>query len=226
HDRVLTARPPEPQDAESWLALWAPELGKQHTSIIVGRVEALPSWAVAELARIFATVDDGAAPGRGPGRPFAVTAPDRAQVPGPLAELIDTFVEVPALRHRLDDVLPLARYFGRTARGREVRFTPAAARALTAFHWPGNAAQLRRVVRDAVSRADVVEARHLAAEVFSGASHPLTRLETIERDEIVRGLTEPGTTVAQAASRLGMSRATIYRRIAQYGIRGEVRGVG
>lgn len=226
HDRVLTARPPEPQDAESWLALWTPELGKENTSIIVGRVDALPSWAAAELARILTTVGKGEAPGRASGWPFAVTAQDRARVPGPLGELIDTFVEVPALRHRLGDVLPLARYFGRMARGREVRFTPAAARALTAFHWPGNVAQLRRIVRAAVSRADVVDARHLAAEVFSGASHPLTRMETIERDEIVRCLTEPGTTVAQAASMLGMSRATIYRRIAQYGIRTRGRDAG
>lgn len=212
HDRLLTARPPQPQDAPAWLALWTPELGKPHTSIIIGHVDALPSWAAADLARIC----------RAAGRSFAVTAPDPGDVPGPLGELVDTVVEVPALRHRGDDVLPLARYFGRKARGRDVRFTPAATWALTTFHWPGNVTQLRDVVRAAVARADVVDARHLPAEVFSGANHPLTRLETIERDEIIRCLTEPDTTVAQAAAKLGMSRATIYRRITQYGIRTHV----
>ncbi|MFC4943706.1 GAF domain-containing protein [Pseudonocardia sp. GCM10023141] len=216
HDRVLTARPPQPQDAPAWLALWSPELGKENTSIIVGRVDALPSWAAAELAGIVT----------GAGRSFTVTAPGPDGVPAPLRELLDTVVELPALRHRLDDVLPLAHYFGHRARGRAVRFTPAAARALTTFHWPGNVAQLRDVVRAAVARADVVDARHLAAEVFSGATRRLTRIETVQRDEIVRCLREPGTTVAQAATMLGMSRATIYRRIAQYGIRAQGHDAG
>ncbi|MHA6623951.1 helix-turn-helix domain-containing protein [Pseudonocardia sichuanensis] len=225
HGRVLNARPPEPRDAESWLALWTPELGKDRTSVVVGRVDGLPSWVAAELAAIFERVAH-AEPGR-PGhhrRPYALTAEDPAAIPAPLQRLVDEVVEVPALRYRPDDVLPLARWFARRARGREVRFTPAATRALAAYHWPGNATQLQRVVREAVTRGDVVDARHLAAEVFSGATRRLTRIETIERDEIVRCLLEPGVTVNRAAAELGMSRATIYRKISQYGIRVPGRG--
>lgn len=48
--------------------------------------------------------------------------------------------------------------------------------------------------------------------------HRLSRIQALERDEIIRCLTEPATTVAQAADALGMSRATIYRKIAQYDI--------
>ena len=43
-------------------------------------------------------------------------------------------------------------------------------------------------------------------------------LQAVERDEIIRCLTEPDTTVVQAAAKLGLSRATIYRKMAQYGI--------
>ncbi|GAA0895229.1 hypothetical protein GCM10009559_50250 [Pseudonocardia zijingensis] len=215
HDRLLTARPPAPDDAESWLALWTPELGKERTSVVVGRVDTLPSWVAAELGAIFEQV------GR---RAFALTAEDPAAIPDPLLRLVDEVVEVPALRYRTDDVLPLARWFARRARGREVRFTPDAARALSTYHWPGNAAQLQRVVRDAATRVDVVDGRHLAPEVFTGATRRLTRIETIERDEIVRCLVEPGATAARAAAELGMSRATIYRKIAQYGIRIPGRG--
>jgi sigma-54 dependent transcriptional regulator, acetoin dehydrogenase operon transcriptional activator AcoR len=220
--RVLNARPPEPRDAESWLALWTPELGKDRTSVVVGRVDGLPSWAAAELAGIFERVAAA-----GPGhhrRPFALTAETPEAIPAPLLELVDEVVAVPALRFRPDDVLPLARWFARRARGREVRFTPAATRALAAYHWPGNAAQLQRVAREAVTRGDVVDARHLAAEVFTGATRRLTRIETIERDEIVRCLLEPGATANRAAAELGMSRATIYRKITQYGIRMPGRG--
>jgi transcriptional regulator of acetoin/glycerol metabolism len=189
HDRLLTARPPAPDDSASWLALWTPELGKESTSVVVGRVDALSSWAAAELAAILERV------GR---RAFALTAEDPAAIPA---------------------ALQLARWFARRARGRDVRFSPDAARALTTYHWPGNATQLQRVVREAATRGDVVDPRHLPAEVFSGASRRLTRIETIERDEIVRCLVQPGTTVNRAAAELGMSRATIYRKIAQYGIR-------
>ena len=43
-------------------------------------------------------------------------------------------------------------------------------------------------------------------------------IEAVERDEIARCLSRPGTTVAAAAAELGISRATIYRRMARLGI--------
>jgi sigma-54 dependent transcriptional regulator, acetoin dehydrogenase operon transcriptional activator AcoR len=46
----------------------------------------------------------------------------------------------------------------------------------------------------------------------------LSRIESVERDEIARALARPGITVTQAAHELGLSRATLYRRISQYGI--------
>ena len=45
-----------------------------------------------------------------------------------------------------------------------------------------------------------------------------SRLERLERDEIVRCLTRPDTTVTRAAEELGIGRATLYRKIAQYKI--------
>lgn len=210
HDRILHTRPPQPRDTESWLTLWTPELGKDNTSVIASGVDALPLWATTELAGIIA------ARAR---RPLTVTAREAATIPDALARRVDAVVELPPLRHRPDDVIPLARHLGQRARGREVRFTPQAARALRTYHWPDNTEQLRRVVREAATRSDVVDTRHLPPEVLCGATRTLTRIETLERDEIARCLAEPGTTVTRAAEVLGMSRATIYRKIAQYGIR-------
>ncbi|WP_387989639.1 helix-turn-helix domain-containing protein [Geodermatophilus arenarius] len=73
-------------------------------------------------------------------------------------------------------------------------------------------------VREAVARADVVDVRHLAPEVLDGGARALSRLERLERDEIVRCLTEPGTTMTRVAEELGIGRATLYRKIAQYEI--------
>ena len=205
--RVLHVRPPEPEQVASWWSLWSPELGKPGTSVIVGRADQLPAWVASDLAELVRGRDQ-----------LSITAEDPAAVPEALRPLVGTVVEVPALRHRRDDVVPLACWFARDAR-RDVRFTPAAEQVLTAYHWPGNVAQLRAVVRRAVARTDVVTERDLPPEVFTGTHHQLTRLETLERDEIVRSLAEPGATPARAAARLGVSRSTIYRRIARYGIR-------
>jgi sigma-54 dependent transcriptional regulator, acetoin dehydrogenase operon transcriptional activator AcoR len=207
--RILHARPPDARGAEAWLALWTPELGKPDTSVIAGRVDALPSWAADELATIVAHRERGS---------LAVTALDAGAVPAALSRLVDLVVELPPLRHRREDVLPLTMHFARRTTGRAVRFTPAAARALNSYDWPGNAEQLRRVVRDAANRASVIDVRHLAPEVLCSTGRVLSRIETVERDEIVRCLAEPGMTVTRAAHRLGISRATAYRRVAHYGI--------
>ena len=60
----------------------------------------------------------------------------------------------------------------------------------------------------------VNQTRNLAIQALSyGPADPAWR------DEIVRCLTQPGATAVQAAGALGLSRATLYRKIAQYGIR-------
>jgi hypothetical protein len=215
--RLLHARAPATggtADVAAWLDLWTPELRADGTCVIVSGLHALPAWAAGELAGSLAAVRRAGAP-----QPFVLTAPDWAALPEPVAALVDAVVEAPPLRARADDVLPLAAWTARHERHREVALTPRAARALTGYGWPGNVAQLRRVVREAVTRADLVDVHHLAPEVLDGGGgRPLTRLERLERDEIVRCLTEPGTTMTRVAEELGIGRATLYRKIAQYRI--------
>lgn len=212
-ERVLSARPPGPQDMDAWLELWSPELGKDRTCVIVSGADRLPAWAITELATLFARVRSGEDL-----QPYVITAESDADIPDELQPVIDTVVEVPALRYRPDDILPLARHFAQLDRGREVTFTSAATRALTSFDWPGNVRQLRQVVREAAARANHIDLHHLPPEVFTGPGRPLGRLQVVERDEIIRCLTEPGTTTGEAARKLGVGRATIYRKMAQYRI--------
>ncbi|MGY1636118.1 helix-turn-helix domain-containing protein [Geodermatophilus sp. SYSU D00742] len=211
--RVLHARAPEGPDVAAWLELWTPELRDADTLVVVSGLPHLPAWAAEELAQTLGAVRRTGRP-----QPFVLTAPDFGAIPGHLARLVDTVVEVPALRHRTDDVVPLARWFAEQERHREVGFTARAVRALTSCSWPGNVRQLRRLVREAAARADLVDVHHLPPEVLDGGGRPLTRLERLERDEIVRCLTEPGTTITRAAEELGIGRATLYRKMAQYKI--------
>ncbi|WP_369811028.1 helix-turn-helix domain-containing protein [Quadrisphaera sp. DSM 44207] len=211
--RLLHARTPATGGVAAWLDLWIPELHDAGTCVVVSGLQHLPAWAAGELAQVLTGVRRTGRP-----QPFVLAASDYAALPAPLARLVDAVVEAPPLRHRTEDVLPLAGWFARQERHRAIPVTPRAARALTACSWPGNVAQLRRVVRDAVARADVVDVQHLAPEVLDGGTRPLSRLERLERDEIVRCLTEPSTTITRVAEELGIGRATLYRKIAQYKI--------
>lgn len=120
---------------------------------------------------------------------------------------------------RPEDVLPLARHFARQARGRDVDLTPAAMHGLTGYAWPGNVGQLNRVITAAARRTDLIDVQHLPSEVLSDPAHHLPRIRVFERDEILRVVTQPGATMRRAAEELGMSRATLYRKMAQYGVR-------
>jgi transcriptional regulator of acetoin/glycerol metabolism len=208
-DRILSAGAPDPSDTSTWLELWAPELGKAHTAVVVRDVDALPAW-VAERLRDMVV--------RTASVPFAMTAERFADIPGPLSALVDTVVEVPPLRDRCADVLPLAAHIARRTRGRDVQISAAAARALQNYGWPGNVDQLYRVVSHAAGRSDVLDVAMLPSEVLAGDSRHLSRIEAFERGEIVRVLSTGTPTMAEAAHELGMSRATLYRKVAQYGI--------
>ena len=215
-DRILSAGAPEPTDVSTWLGLWAPELGKAHTAVVVRDVDTLPTWVAERLRDL---VVHGSGPTTGTTSvPFAVTAERFGDIPAALAGLVDVVVEVPPLRERPADVVPLAAHFAKRARGRDVEVSPAAARALQDYGWPGNVDQLSRVVSYAAGRSDVVDVANLPSEVLAGDTRHLSRIEAFERGEIVRVLCSGLPTMAEAAKELGMSRATLYRKVAQYGI--------
>jgi sigma-54 dependent transcriptional regulator, acetoin dehydrogenase operon transcriptional activator AcoR len=211
-DRILCASAPAPTDIQTWLGLWTPELGKEHTAVIVRDVDMLPTWVAERLRSLVLRGSESTSV------PFAVTAERFGDIPTPLAGLVDRVVPVPPLRDRPDDVLPLAQHVAMRARGREIGISPSAARALRGYDWPGNVDELSRVVSHAAVHADVIGIDQLPPQVLAGNTRHLSRIEAFERGEIVRVLNDDGLTMAEAAADLGMSRATLYRKIAQYNI--------
>jgi len=211
-DRILCASAPAPTDIQTWLGLWTPELGKAHTAVIVRDVDMLPTWVAERLRSLVLRGSESTSV------PFAVTAERFEDIPAPLAGLVDRVVPVPPLHDRADDVLPLAQHIAMRARGREIDITPSAARALRGYDWPGNVDELSRVVSHAAVHADVIGIDQLPPQVLAGNTRHLSRIEAFERGEIVRVLDDGGLTMAEAAADLGMSRATLYRKIAQYNI--------
>ena len=130
-------------------------------------------------------------------------------------------VEVPPLRHHVEDVAELVPYLlARLTRGTELTCSAEAMRVLMRNRWPGNVEQLYQVLRKIVTkrRTGVVTAADLPAECRAVTRRVLTPLEAIECDAIVDALVDASGNKAEAARHLGMSRATIYRKIRGYGI--------
>ena len=137
-------------------------------------------------------------------------------------------ITIPPLRERREDVLPLARSFlvSTAARtGRKVTsFTPAAAHQLLRYAWPGNVRELENAVERAVvlARGSRIDVDDLPPEVGlataqATAATGVRPLADVEREYITSVLEAVGGNRAQAAARLGIGTATLYRKLKQYG---------
>jgi DNA-binding NtrC family response regulator len=138
-------------------------------------------------------------------------------------------IAIPPLRERREDILPLARTFLAAIAARIDRkttgFTPAAAHQLLRYAWPGNVRELENAVERAVvlSRTSRIDVADLPAEVSlavadvstSGDVRPLAE---VERDYITSVLRAVGGNRTQAAARLGIGAATLYRKLKAYGV--------
>ncbi|MFW0793407.1 helix-turn-helix domain-containing protein [Gordonia sp. CPCC 205515] len=154
----------------------------------------------------------------------ATAAPIDGDVVGPFADLLDHFgssVTVPPLRLRSRDLSTLtARIVKTLAPQRCTRISPQASRAISAFSWPGNITQLRDALGTALRRRPVgeIQVADLPGYCRSNSSRTLTQLETAERDAIISALDESGGNRMRAATVLGMSRSSLYRKLHTYGI--------
>ena len=157
---------------------------------------------------------------------------------------LSTFpVNLPALRDRGDDVLLLATNFLEQTRkrlnARVTSISPEARETLRSYGWPGNVRELENVIERGVIIAEGTELglESLPDEIvcasFDGTAetdrpvgghqrveHPeILTMEVEERRIFERALTLCDWNVREASERLGIGRATLYRRIHSYGLK-------
>jgi transcriptional regulator with PAS, ATPase and Fis domain len=143
-------------------------------------------------------------------------------------------IAVPPLRERLSDLEALCESFleqiaARTGSSqREV--TPSAIAVLASYDWPGNVRELRNVLEQSIMRTDELRltaedfVRILpAAQLRAAAGVPQVRkyaeaLAEFERTTFRSALEASGGKVSTAAQMLGVSRASLYKRLASLGI--------
>jgi transcriptional regulator with PAS, ATPase and Fis domain len=153
---------------------------------------------------------------------------------------LSTFtLELPPLRERAADILPLAHEFVRVlsaerARARSPQIDDEAAAFLLAHRWPGNVRELRNVIERALvlAQGQTIQRRHLprAEPRATGPDAPrptravepdrlaLTPAELEERDRIIAALVQCQCNQSQAARALGISRTTLLHRLDAYRI--------
>lgn len=203
--------------ATIWLEKLEAALAELDESIVVlARIERLEPRALKALADIVS------------GRPQRIVAtavaPERHRSRqdrfGSLRLFTDR-VHVPALRHRPDDVVHLARHFDRRDGAGQLVWTAEALETMERYLWPGNVKELEHVVRDliALSPATEVHAELLPQDLRRSVQRrPQTRLEEAEVDVMLDALTEAGGNKDIAAQLIGMHRATLYRKLQNYGL--------
>jgi transcriptional regulator of acetoin/glycerol metabolism len=141
---------------------------------------------------------------------------------GELLTLFPSTVDVPPLRHHIDDVRELVPFFLSHLSHGDLSCSPEAMHQLLRSAWPGNTAELHQVLRQVVQhrrRTGVIVPADLPPNLQAISRRSLSQLEALERDAIIRSLLDNNGNRSDAARSLGMSRATIYRKIHDYGIR-------
>ena len=130
-------------------------------------------------------------------------------------------LNIPPLRERREDILPLAaKFIDELTKGR-ARFSETVAACLENYVWPGNVRELRNAMERAalLSRSELILMEHLPTRMRSGAEQPVPReagdrekLDEIERLAIMQALRQHDSNRTETAKALGISRrALIYK---------------
>jgi DNA-binding NtrC family response regulator len=142
-------------------------------------------------------------------------------------------VHLPSLRERRSDIPMLVHHFlNRYAPGTNLQVTPAAMKSLLQYEWPGNVRELENCVARAVTLGDrqLMDVQDLPPAIrgestesaqrtsVEGASLSTTALAEMERMTILKVFEQANGDKALAGRMLGISRATLYRKLKRYNI--------
>lgn len=136
---------------------------------------------------------------------------------------------LPPLRDRHDDIPVLANHFlknySQKYRKNFTGFTPAAMDLLQRYGWPGNIRELQHAIERSIIMAEGTELD--SRDFFFLSAKPASEkaptavtlnLDDMERSTIQRAIDKNGGNISKAAKELGLTRASLYRRLEKYGL--------
>jgi len=142
-------------------------------------------------------------------------------------------IDLPPLRERLEDIPLLVEHFLKRfggERGKQFSIAPYALSALMSYEWPGNVRELENALESAaaLTRTGFIALENLPPKLFGKAQEynravdfyaELPSLAEMEKHYLSHVLMVTGGNKVRAASILGISRKTLYRKIEEYKIR-------
>ncbi|WP_307659688.1 sigma-54-dependent Fis family transcriptional regulator [Streptomyces sp. V1I1] len=205
-----------PHATEPWLRNVRELLAQPSIVVVLRDVHLLGDHLRRQLRSLLAHVD-----GTATGELVMTSQPSMVTTDDELDRLCDASVEVPPLRHRYGDIEHLVRFFLLKYRpSGESGCSPDALEMLRRCPWPENVRQLESVIRGLARRPSgrIIRVEDLPPECRVSSHKVLTTIEALERDAILRGLMDRSSNVQRTAQDLGISRATMYRKMRRYGI--------
>jgi len=140
-------------------------------------------------------------------------------------------VHLPSLRERRSDIPQLVHNFlDRYAPGENIQVAPAAMKSFLQYEWPGNVRELENCIARAVALGDhrTIDVADLPPAIrgaedsgptgVDAAELSTTALADLERITILRVFEQAGGDKVLAGKMLGISRATLYRKLKRYSI--------
>jgi transcriptional regulator of acetoin/glycerol metabolism len=217
HLSVLDAADAAQQD---WPVRVRRELLESHGTVVLRHIDLL---GARQLNALSSALQEARADDR-PGSLRVVVTLSRRHSSADLTKVLRYFpssVELSPLRHHIEDMHELVPFFlAKLSQQARLTCSPEAMKLLLRSRWPGNIEQLWDVLRSVARhrRSGTIHPADLPAECWTVSRRLLSPLESMERDAIVQGLLAYRGNKAKTAESLGMSRATIYRKIHEYGI--------
>lgn len=221
HFRVLDAAAAD-ADPEGWFESLAEELEAEEGTLVIRHLDRLPVPLVEPVSTLL--VQESGRSHSAPGRWVVATRSPSVRneaVETQIVPCFDRTVVLEPLRHRPEDIRIIIPHLLRSlspSPTKELHISSAAVNQLVRHPWPRNVAQLRETLRKimASKRSGTIELADLPPECMAVGRRSLTPLEALERDAITRALDDHGGNKELAARHLGMSRATIYRKLRGY----------
>ncbi len=192
------------------------ELSAELQTVWSDRIAAAASAGFRGGPRIFASTTG----------PALATPPNRAVYQELRSALLRFAIELPPLRTISEDIPAIAdalvERIGANV-GRSTRLSPSAREYLRGQPWPGNVAQLERVLERAIAfsrgrqiRRDVV--KEVLGELEDSLESIREQHRAHERIELIRAIQETGGNITRTAEILGRSRSAVYRLIDKHGV--------
>jgi DNA-binding NtrC family response regulator len=135
-------------------------------------------------------------------------------------------LNIPPLRDRVDDILPVARYFLSGASTSQKRFSRAAVECLETYNWPGNVRELVNAVQRAalLSRTELILPEHFPPALrrpVKPSPATASSLQDTEKDTILCALRETNGNRTHAAGLLGITRRGLIYKLKRLGLDGK-----